>query len=153
MSMKTSQRFESAIKKLYTAFHNNTINPESCTQCAVGNILNNTESWKHLSDDHGSTKLNYIGKVHQSFGRKFGGYTPLELLTIEAVFLEACGYTIPLHHKNKKPDNPRDKEVLFTGLCAVIGYLCKLEGITNIMDYSKLFEYQNDQPTYKFVAL
>lgn len=143
--MKISKRLESAIHKLYTAFHNNTINPECCTHCAVGNILDNTESWKYLSDAHGGTTLNYIGKVHQSFGRKFGGYTPLEVLTIEAVFLKACGYTIPLHHKNEKPENPRAKEVVFKGLSAVIAYLCKLDGISNIMDYSYLFDYQQDK--------
>ncbi len=147
--MNISKRFEDAITKLYEAFHNNTINPECCKQCAVGNILDNSDSWKHLSDDHGSLELNYVGKVHQVFGRKFGGYTPLELLKIEAVFLEACGYELPFHHKNKRPDNPRDKELLFNGLSAVIAYLCQLEGISNIMNYSKLFDYQNDQPKYE----
>ncbi|PTX61664.1 hypothetical protein C8N46_104308 [Kordia periserrulae] len=146
--MNISKRFEDAIRKLYEAFHNNTINPECCKQCAVGNILDNTDSWKHLSDDHGSLELNYVGKVHQAFGRKFGGYTPLEILKIEAVFLEACGYELPFHHKNKRPDNPRDKELLFNGLSAVIEYLCKLEGIQNIMDYSKLFDYENNQAKY-----
>lgn len=149
--MILSKRFEDAIRKLYEAFHNNTINQECCKQCAVGNILDNTDSWKHLSDDHGSLQLNYVGKVHQGFGRKFGGYTPLELLKIEAVFLEACGYELPFHHKNKKPDNPRDKELLFNGLSAVIAYLCQLEGISNIMDYSKLFDYENNQPKYALV--
>ncbi|KAB8153637.1 Na(+)-translocating NADH-quinone reductase subunit F [Kordia sp. TARA_039_SRF] len=150
--MNISKRFEDAIRKLYEAFHNNTINPECCKQCAVGNILDNTDSWKHLSDDHGSLELNYVGKVHQAFGRKFGGYTPLEILKIEAVFLEACGYELPFHHKNKRPDNPRDKEILFNGLSAVIEYLCKLEGIQNIMDYSKLFDYENNQPKYALVV-
>jgi hypothetical protein len=150
--MNISKRFEDAIRKLYEAFHNNTINPECCKQCAVGNILDNTDSWKHLSDDHGSLELNYVGKVHQAFGRKFGGYTPLEILQIEAVFLEACGYELPFHHKNKRPDNPRDKEILFNGLSAVIEYLCKLEGIQNIMDYSKLFDYENNQPKYALVV-
>ena len=149
MVMKTTQRFENAIKKLYIAFHNNTLNPECCKQCAVGNILNNTESWKHFSDDHGSTSLNYVGKIYQNLGRKFCGYTPLELLTIEKIFLTACGYKLPLHHKNGKPNNPKDKEVLFKALSAVISNLCRLDGITNIMDYSKLLEYENDKPKYE----
>ena len=37
--MKTTPRLESALKKLYTAFHGSTLNPECCKQCAVGNIL------------------------------------------------------------------------------------------------------------------
>ncbi len=147
--MNTTQRFDNAIKKLYTAFHNNTLNPECCKQCAVGNILNNTESWKYLSDSHGSVELNYIGKVHQNLGRRFNGYTPLELLTIEATFLKTCGYQIPLHYKNEKPKGI-DKDVLFKGLCAVVNYLCRIDGIKNVMDYSKLFETtEADLPIYQ----
>ncbi|MCF7560566.1 Na(+)-translocating NADH-quinone reductase subunit F [Sabulilitoribacter multivorans] len=147
--MKTSSRLEKAIKKLYVAFHANELNPECCKHCAVGNILNNTDSWKHLSNDHGSLELNYVGKVHQTLGRKFNGYSPLELLQIEATFLKACGYQLPLHHKNKKPKSSADKEALFNGLTAVMEYLCKLDNINNIMDYSKLFEFENEKPKYQ----
>lgn len=147
--MKTSARLDSAVKKLYTAFHNNELHPECCRRCAVGNILNNTDSWKHLSDQHGAIELNYIGNVHQSFGRKFNGYTPLELLQIEAIFLKACGYQLPLHHKNKKPKNPTDKDVLFNGLTEVVTFLCELDTIPNIMDYTKLFEFENEKPCFQ----
>lgn len=146
--MITTTRLESALKKLYTAFHNNTLNPECCNQCAVGNIMDNRNSWKHLSDSHGSLKLNYVGLVHQNFGRKFNGYSPLELLKIEAAFLEGCGFQLPIHHKNNKPENPTDKDVLFNGLSEVIKLLCEFDGISNVMDYTKLFDYQNE--SYKF---
>jgi hypothetical protein len=150
--MKTSIRLEQAIKKLYVAFHNNQLNPECCKQCAVGNILDNTDSWKHLSDHHGSLKLNYVGSVHQNLGRKFNGYTPLELLQIEATFLKACLYELPFHHKNKKPKNPTDKDLLFNGLDAVVSLLCELDHIPNIMDYSKLFEFdENEKPKYSLL--
>ncbi|GAA4812692.1 Na(+)-translocating NADH-quinone reductase subunit F [Litoribaculum gwangyangense] len=150
--MQSSPRLEQAIQKLYVAFHNNELNPECCKQCAVGNILNKTDSWKHLSDHHGSTELNYIGKVHQTLGRKFNGYTPLELLKIEATFLKACGYQLPLHHKNNKPEHPKDKDILFNGLCSVIQLLCEFDNVTNIMDYTKLFEYKNnDSPRYELI--
>ena len=99
--MKTTKRLDAALEKLYIAFHNNTLNPECCNHCAVGNICNNTDSWKHLSDGHGSLQLSYVGLVHQNLGRQFYGYTPLELLQIEAEFLKGCGYTLPLHHKNR----------------------------------------------------
>ncbi len=146
--MKTTKRLESAIHKLYTAFHNNTLNPECCKQCAVGNILDQTDSWKHLSDNHGDLILNYVGKVHQSFGRKFNGYSPLELLKIEHTFLKACGYELPLHYKNNKPRNPTDKDLLFEGLSVVISLLCEIDGVKNVMDYTKLFEIENDKPKY-----
>lgn len=146
--MTLSYRLESAIKKLYTAYYNNELFPECCKQCAVGNILDKTDSWKHLSDSHGTLQLNYIGRVHQNLGRTFNGYSPLELLQIEAVFLKACGFKLPLNHVNRKPKNPTDREVLFDGLLAVIGYLCKLDGIKNVMDYTKLFEHENNKSKY-----
>ncbi len=146
--MKTTARFDNAIEKLYKAFHNHTLNPEDCKQCAVGNILDNTDSWQHLSDHHGSLQLNYVGLVNQKFGRRFNGYSPLEILQIEATFLKACGYQLPLHHKNTKPDNPRDTECLFNGFCEVVKYLCKLDTIENVMDYSKLFETKMHKPKY-----
>ncbi|GAA4281368.1 Na(+)-translocating NADH-quinone reductase subunit F [Gaetbulibacter aestuarii] len=139
-------RLQTALENLYNAFHNGNLNPECCKQCAVGNILGQTDSWKHLSDDHGSLKLNYLGMVHQNLGRKFNGYSPLELLQIEATFLKACGFQVPLHHKNKKPNNPTDKAVLFEGLSAVIELLCQLDNVPNVMDYKKLFEVEIDEP-------
>jgi hypothetical protein len=139
--MKTSKRFNIAVKKLYNAFHNNTLHPEDCKQCAVGNILNNQDFWKHISDDHGSPNLNYVGLINQKFGKRFNGYTPLELLQIEIAFLKGCGYQLPLHHQNRKPKNPTDKDVLFNGLCSVVEFLCKLDNIPNIMDCTALFNY------------
>ena len=41
-----------------------------------------------------------------------------------------------------------DKELLFNGLTAVISYLCELDSVPNVMDYSKLFEYENNEPIY-----
>jgi hypothetical protein len=147
--MTTSFRLEQALKKLYVAFHNNTLHPECCRQCAVGNILDNREDWKYLTDHHGSMELNYIGKVHEVLGRKFNGYSPSELLKIEAVFLKACGYRLPLIHSNKNPKNITDKDVLFNGLNEVIKFLCKLDGVKNIMDYTQLFEITKNKPHLK----
>ena len=146
--MKTSERLEQAIKKLYVAFHDNTLHPECCQQCAVGNILDNKDAWKHLSDSHGSLQLNYVGLVHQNLGRKFNGYTPFELLQIEAAFLKGCGYSLPLHHSGKKPKSPKDKDILFHGLSKTIKFLCELDGVDNVMHYSKLFEVENHKPRY-----
>ena len=147
--MKTSHRLEQAINKLYNAFHNNELNPECCLKCAVGNILDNTDAWKHLSDQHGSIQLNYVGLVNQNLGRKFNGYSPIELLKIEASFLNGCGYSIPLNRLGSKPQNPKDKEVLFNGLCETVAFLCALDDVENVMDYSKLFEFDSHQPRYQ----
>ncbi|ALJ04782.1 Na(+)-translocating NADH-quinone reductase subunit F [Pseudalgibacter alginicilyticus] len=151
--MKTTIRLEQAIQKLYIAFHNNTLHPECCKQCAVGNILDNTDSWKHLTDNHGTLKLNYVGMVHQNVGRKFKGYTPLELLEIEITFLKGCGYELPLHYKNKRPKNSTDKNVLFHGLCEVIKLLCKWDNVSNVMDYTNIFDLSYDKPRNKTLEL
>lgn len=148
--MKTPKRLEDALIKLYNAFHNNELNPECCSACAVGNILDNHDSWKHLSDQHGSLQLNYIGTVHQKLNRKFNGYSPLELLQIEKIFLEACGFKTPLCHYNPKPVNVNNKDTLFNGLNAVVSFLCELDGIHNVMDYTKIFEFENENPVYRF---
>lgn len=42
--MKTPQRLDHALRKLYNAFHDDILHPECCKQCAVGNILDNTDS-------------------------------------------------------------------------------------------------------------
>ena len=138
--MITTKRFNRAIQKLYIAFHSGTLNPDCCMHCAVGNICDNLDSWKHLSDFHGSVDLNYVGQVNELFGKKINGYTPSQLLRIEKIFLSACGYETPLKPHSKRPRNPKDKELQFKGLTAVVAYLCKLDDIDNVMDYSILFE-------------
>ncbi len=148
--MRTTYRLEQALKKLYVAFHNNQLHPECCKSCAVGNILDNTDGWKHLTDIHGSEVLNYVGVVNQNFGRTFNGYSPYELLRIESEFLRGCGYSGPLDRNCKKPKDPTNKDKLFEGLCSVVSYLCNLDGVFNVMDYSKLFETENNQPKYAF---
>jgi len=146
--MKTTKRFENAINKLYIAFNENTLNPECCKHCAVGNILDQKDAWKHLSDDHGSLKLNYLGLIHQNLGRTFNGYSPLELLKIEAAFLKGCGYQLPLYHKHKKPENSTHKDILFNGLNEAIKVLCVFDNIKNIMDYSNVFKASITKNSY-----
>jgi len=143
--MITSIRFNNAINKLYNAFHNKTLNPEDCKQCAVGNILDNKDFWQHLTDKHGTTKLNYLGLLHQNLGRKFNDYTPLELLQIESAFLKGCGYKFTKRHRLHKPDSITAYN-LFNGLCDVVSELCHLDNIDNVMDCSVLFEFDT---TYK----
>ena len=77
------------------------------------------------------------------------GHNSLELLQIKAEFLKGCGYTLPLDRNCKKPENPTDKETLFNGLSKTMEFLCQLDGIENVMDYSKLFEFdKGKQPLH-----
>ena len=140
--MRISGRMEQAIQKLYTAFHNDRLNPDCCCQCAVGNICDNRDYWKHFTDFHGSVKLNYVGKVNEAFGKKFNGYSPLELLKIEAEFLEGCGYSLPIDRRGKNAEIEITKEILFQGLSKVVSFLCVLDVVPDVMDCSRLFNYE-----------
>ncbi|MCO6176416.1 Na(+)-translocating NADH-quinone reductase subunit F [Flavobacterium sp. NRK F10] len=155
--MKTTDRLDMALNKLYKAFHNDTLHPECCNQCAVGNILDHNDFWKNFAEQHGTLELNYLGRVHEQLGRKFNGYSPSELLLIEHTFLNACGYQLPLHYKHKRPDDPKNKDILFDGLSAVVSLLCQLDGISDVMDCSDLFQYEKKNtaikksPTLQFI--
>lgn len=131
-------RLEQALSKLYAAFNEGRLNPECCTACAVGNICNNVDAWKHFTDAHGSLNLNYIGQVNEGFGRRLYGYLPSELLQIEAVFLKACGFELPIKRGSIKPQNPTSNEVLFNGMRAVIGFLCDLDQVKDVMEVETL---------------
>jgi len=147
--MKTAGRLERAITKLYVAFHSGALHPECCKSCAVGNICDNTDTWNYLTETHGSLQLSYIGRLNENFGRKIHGYSPKELLQIEAVFLSGCGYDLPLVRGSKRPENPTNKDLLFNGLSDTVAFLCKLDLVPNVMDYSRLFEFENDRPKHQ----
>ena len=142
--MNYPQRFSDAIDKLYHAFQSNKLIPECACQCAVGTILDRKDYWKHFSHDHGTIQLNYIGTVHQKVGRRYNGYTPLELLRIEAAFLKGCGYKVPLNHKNNRPQVNINNDALFCGLTAVVQELCNIERLPNVMDCKVLFAYEKN---------
>lgn len=131
--MQTSARFNNAINKLYKAFHNNTLDPEDCKQCAVGKILDNISQWEYLSEKHGTTRLSYIGILNQNLGRRFNGYSPIELLQIETAFLKGCGYKFINNNRLYKPKNTKKIDILFNGLSAVVAELCHLDNIDNVM--------------------
>lgn len=143
-----TRRLEQALTKLYNAFHNDQLEPECACGCAVGNILDRKDAWKHLSDDHGSIVLNYVGKVHEALGRTFNGYKPSELLLIEKTFLDACGYQTPLRHNQKRPTNSSDKDLQFNGLCAVVSLLCELDKQPDAMRLSSLFDRVDNNASY-----
>ena len=134
-------RLERALSKLYAAFIDGSLHPGCCTACAVGTICDNKDMWKHMTDAHGSLVLNYVGKVNETFGKRFYGYLPSELLQIEGVFLRACGYELPLNRSSIKPENPQSDAVMFNGMRAVIHYLCDLDGVQDVMDIQEQFLY------------
>ena len=112
-------------------------------------MCDNTDTWNYITETNGSLKLSYLGILNENLGRKIFGYSPKELLQIEFIFLKGCGYNLPLVRGSKRPENPTNKDLLFNGLCDTVEFLCKLDHIPNVMDYSKLFEFVNDTPKYK----
>lgn len=138
--MQLPYRLEMALEKLYKAFYNDELDPENCCHCAVGNICDNVDAWKHLTDIHGSVQLNYLGRLHETLGKRINGYSPLELLSIEAVFLQACGYSLTSRNRLLKPAKIIDREMMFRGLCAAIDYLCALDNVENVMELYKRFD-------------
>ncbi len=143
--MTISRRMEQAIQKLYTAFHSGHLNPDCCILCAVGNICDSRDYWKHFTDLHGSVKLNYVGTINEAFGKKFNGYSPLELLKIEAQFLVGCGYSLPIDRRGKNSKVAVTKEILFQGLSKVVSFLCELDGVPDMMDCSQLFDFELEE--------
>jgi len=134
--MKTTKRFENAIMKLYKAFHENTLNSFDCRHCAVGNMCDNNSKWASARFTVSSV-WDYNNEEAKQVALK-SNYSLKELEFVEKVFIENVPY-----------NRQTNKDAQFKGLCAVVEYLAKLDNIPNPMDYSKLFETQNDKPIYE----
>jgi hypothetical protein len=143
--MKLPIRLENAITKLYPAFHNGLLDALDCGMCAVGNMCNGGVNWD-------SNPLFARNKIFGAYCKEIitdeeiaegikeiqsTGYSAEELANVELIFLNAC--------ERRKGT----KEQQFKGLCAVVEYLCELDNIPNVMDYTKLFETENNQPKYQ----
>ncbi|WKK66455.1 Na(+)-translocating NADH-quinone reductase subunit F [Lutimonas zeaxanthinifaciens] len=150
--MLLTKRLERALDKMYTAFYKGELDPEDCKHCAVGNICDNYDTWKYFTDIHGSRKLNYLGNLNEYLGRKINGYSPAELIMTEAVFLRACGYTLTRSQKLLKPAKIITNEMMFNGLCAAVDYLCRLDGVENVMDQYKELDFTMDKNPYNSKA-
>lgn len=128
--MKT--RFEKALMKLYTAFHEGTLNPFKCTSCAVGSLVGHGE-W----DGYSSFDLYYNEFKKDSFCLDNyptdTDYSTSQLREVEFRFLSIW---------NGKANNLyiKDKDLQFKGLCEVVKYLAELDGVENPMEIMHLFK-------------
>lgn len=131
--MKTTQRFEQAVTKLYNAFHSNELNSFDCQHCAVGNMCDNDSNWAKarpcITDYWDYSNIEAIEAASKT------GYSLEQLEEIEGIFCFHAPYGL---HKNK--------EAQFKGLCEVVKYLCELDGIPDVMDYTSLFDTESDKP-------
>jgi len=90
--MEIPIRLENAITKLYTAFHEGTLDALDCTKCAVGNICNNHEEWK---DSFILVETKESIKYHNFKANELileTGYSHLELANVEQIFVN--GYNV-----------------------------------------------------------
>lgn len=146
--MKTTERFTNAVTKLYNAFHNGELELTDCKKCAVGNICDNRFDWFDTVSMAKSRDLFRFVKVkHIEIPKEVNsyGYTGVELANIESIFSRA-------HYRNYPNGRIHNiKNAQFNALCAVIEYLCELDGIPNVMDYTCLFETENEKPKYELI--
>lgn len=147
--MQTSKRFTNAVTKLYNAFHKGELTYFSCHRCAVGNMCDNRAEWsdvfagiEHPNHIESEIRLDaYKGVAKRVINKT--GYSVRELAMVETTFYNA----------SLNEDRRIDERLYFNGLCAVVEYLCELEGIPNVMDYKALFETKADQPKHKLEAV
>jgi hypothetical protein len=146
------KRFTRAIEKLYTAFHEGNLNAMYTCACAVGNICNNKSGW-NMTDNFDEKNYNHNAdhsKAEAFLKQENIGYGFVEIATIEKLFLTAMGYSLPFNSFIWK-SVIQTKETQFKGLCAVVEYLCELDGIPNVMDFSKLFETEDNVAKYELI--
>jgi len=157
--MKTTIRFETAITKLYNAFHKGELDAMDCQHCAVGNLCNNSNEWVNTSFRSQWGKSNRIN----TFNNKTG-YSRKELAIIEALFIfgvkspetkkQLFNNVISAYHiKNKSFTKEEQLELQFKGLCAVVEYLCELDNIPNVMDVQSLFEINTTKKVEEIITI
>lgn len=155
--MMTTERFEKAWRSLYAAFHEGTLNAGDCAHCAVGNIVGSSSWARVLGCANGGNQFDrhqfveniklsrrICGGAESPFYKvgvdaiKKTGYSQYQLFNVEAIFMDQFF-----------AERCNNKDAQFKGLCAVIEYLCELDGIPNPMDYSKFFETIKGKPKYE----
>ena len=142
--MKTTERFDNAVSKLYTAYHVGVLNKMDCGKCAVGNMCDGNEKWVYDIDDFRIIdKYTDLSELQDRKNYFNTGYSALEIAEIENIFMFGKNLQeTKVYFDQAEFDN-------FKGLCAVLEYLCELDNIPNVMDYTRLFESENNEPKYQ----
>ena len=146
-TMNRPEVYERSINILLDAYNNGTLTHGRCSACAVGNLLNGIERWRHLfmySNQLGCQQRDYHLYKHNASveddARRFqeiSGYTLDELADIELAFEGSIVHTpVPddidprLSYFRKTPyvywsavDTKRGQ---YIGLCAVLDLLAKI---------------------------
>ena len=147
--MKTTKRFENAVTKLYRAFHNNELDHTSCSACAVGNIVGNS-LWANHTGFVCGYELDFMYELKT---KRESHYKEVlqEVITAEKVCLNT-GYSVDELIRVERlfmdcfDGSCSQEQSEFNGLCEVVKYLCELDNIPNVMDYTLLFETKDNKP-------
>ena len=126
--MKT--RFDKAVMKLYTAFHEETLNAFRCGSCAVGNIVGHSGWAGYQGDFNDIEKRGDIGICEGRYPDN-SDYSTVELQEIEKRFLTVWAEARTV---------AQTPELQFKGLCEVVKYLAELDGVENPMEIMHLFK-------------
>jgi len=102
-----------------------------------------------------------FGNIYGTYKENKTMYSDLELATVELKFIFGSDANINSYHEGSFEKSigdinlclSKDKERNFKGLCAVVEYLCELDNIPNIMDYTSLFETKNDAPKKELIFI
>lgn len=129
LQQELPKRFTDALTKLYNAFHNNTLDAGDCEHCAVGNLLGHGNWICSSPTQYLRQGLSYTKFKLTMCNENKSGYSLEELKMVEYYFI--------IGHEKHDLEN---KDRQFKGLCKVIEYLCELDGIENVMDFTSLFE-------------
>lgn len=144
-----TERFNNAVTKLYTAFHEGTLDAMDCKHCCIGNLCG--------GDQWVTFQLSGFGKenrINTNFVNNTN-YSRQELATIEALFIfgvkdpitetELFSNSIAKYQiENGQNTKEEQKELQFKGLCAVIEYLAELDNIPNPFNFDNLFNQDKE---------
>ena len=171
--MKTSKRFNNAMTALINAFFNDTLAKDTCTACAVGNIvayanggkvektsngifmcdIDNTD-WRALfltCEGVQEDRRKYNTKTEIALGLRIikkTGYSENELKRVEFAFESNTSITWQNYGYETKDAVMQDQ---YKGLCAIVDVLCDIEGL-NANEYKQAFKYTNEfKPECEFV--
>ncbi len=146
-NLKAPERFENAVTKLYEAYHNGNLQKANCSCCAVGNLLNGYIGWYEIFCD-GRIRIKKESLYKEEIEKiEITGYSWREMAMVEKLFELNTIYDHFKHgvgrvylsdeYVNITPEQYKQDQ--FKGLEAVVIYLCKLDNLPNIMDYTSLF--------------
>jgi len=137
--MKTTERFNNAVNKLYKAYSNGTLDSMDCKHCAVGNLCCNEDSWASIGT------FGTVDRISKDFINKTN-YSNIELAQIEYIFLYGdeinsfsntiSNYKVKIGYATKQ----QQKELQLKGLIMVIKYLAELDGIDNQFNFKRSFK-------------